>query len=98
MGSFDWTPLEVRPLHEGNQPDQWWACSEPERPADKHVCWDYRCRACALHAHATVLNDPTFIFAATAAGPADALVIGVHDRRKLAVAALQELHDVEVGA
>lgn len=56
--------LEACPLHEA-PPDSrvsrcaWWACEFPERPGNVGVRWDMRCRPCAIHAYATLKNDPS---------------------------------------
>lgn len=94
---MSWTPLETRPLHAGAEPHQVWACRDPDRPVDVRTCWDYRCRACALHALGALVNrDASDGFAVVVYGPADALATHVVNRRKLVVVALREIHGVRV--
>lgn len=92
MTSFAWTPLDVRPLHTGEQPMQWWACSDPDRPAGRWTCFDYRCAECARLALATTLDARTERHTLAHAGPADDPTLFVCSRRELAEAALAELH------
>lgn len=94
----DWTPVEVRPLHAGNQPDQWWACQQPERPPDDLCCWDYRCRPCALHAWATIQAGARDEPVMAAHGPASDLAPRAISRYHLCRAALAELHGVEAAS
>lgn len=45
-------------LHEveaGLEPGDWWACSEPERPADTRTIYEERCPACRLKAQVEVI-------------------------------------------
>lgn len=45
--SIDRTP--GRPLHDLHlDPDEWWACAQPERPADSGVWWDEECPRCLI--------------------------------------------------
>lgn len=41
-------PTVNRPLHPA--PERSWACLHPERPRDEATSYDFKCRACALHA------------------------------------------------
>lgn len=41
-------------LYPGCSPRLWWACSEPERPPDPFVLWDYDCSACRVKARVVV--------------------------------------------
>lgn len=91
------TPLEVRPLHTGlpDDDDGWWACSQPERPADSRTRWDLRCRACAIHSWASIkvglTTDPVPV-ATGAAGdlkPSDLTHIEAVQR------ALIDIHDLD---
>lgn len=52
--------LDEIPLHSGRvdfQVPGWYGCECPERPADDDTLWDWRCRACVLHAKATLRNQ-----------------------------------------
>lgn len=52
------TPLDEVPLHGFPVgPLVWWACSQPERPADKFVSYDGRCPACLIAAEADLRRD-----------------------------------------
>ena len=95
------TPLDVRGLHvkstADRRPGTWWACSEPERPADEDTLFDLRCRYCALASWAAVLQEGD-----TAEVVFDGAASGSDDRaRPESVAectahALRELHGISV--
>jgi len=52
-------PLYI-PLHgTTGPPGSWWACSNPERPPDDGVRFDFRCPACRIAAEAALRSGFT---------------------------------------
>lgn len=61
LPSTDLTPtIDPDPPHSGQvDPGEWWACSQPERPADSDwTIFDLRCASCRISAHAALRSLP----------------------------------------
>lgn len=90
--TYNWTPLEVRPLHTGATPEQRWACFHPQQKIDRRTVFDYRCRACCERA---LSARPTHLHVLALFGPLDQPTTAIVSVRRAVTEALRDLHGVD---